>query len=402
MAFGDFTVTRASTKNVLGSNGLYQSVANNVPAFEFNTDGSYRGLLVEPGATNLNPYSQQFDNAEWEKVNTTVTPNAVVAPDGTTTADNLFETTDNGTHWIYDNGIPCTSGTAYTCSLFVKPNGRDWISILFFAGGGVFNGNRAWFNVSTGTVGIVQTGITASIEDYGDGWYRISATQTAAATANGFIIYGTATADGEFTFVGDAGLGLSIWQGQTETGSVATSPIVTTGSTASRVADVVSLTGASSLIGQQEGTIYIEHQPILSTGTVSRTVINISDNSASNQVLLQYQSYGSPSRYRLVSRVSNGGVNTLDLAEGNAGGLTTGNVEKLAIGYKNADYATYRNGVAVVGTNTGTGTLTSIASSEIDLGNLFNNTLTLNGWIRSVALFPTRLPNATLVSLTTP
>jgi hypothetical protein len=101
-----------------------------------------------------------------------------------------------------------------------------------------------------------------------------------------------------------------------------------------------------------------------------------------------------------VSTVRQGASNLYELAEGNAGGLTTGNVEKIAFAYKDADYATYRNGVAVVGAVTGTGALTSIASSEIDLGQAHDNTRQLNGWIRYVVLYPTRLSNAELASLT--
>ena len=51
--FGDFTVDRNSTKYVLGSGGDIISYATDEPAFEFNADGSYKGLLVEPAATNI-------------------------------------------------------------------------------------------------------------------------------------------------------------------------------------------------------------------------------------------------------------------------------------------------------------------------------------------------------------
>jgi hypothetical protein len=112
MAFGDFTVTRASTKNVIGSNGLYQSVANNVPAFEFNTDGSYRGLLVEPGATNLALRSQEFDDAYWVKgvggvaLAPVVTANNQTAPDGTSTADTVvFSLHGECNEWYIENTI---------------------------------------------------------------------------------------------------------------------------------------------------------------------------------------------------------------------------------------------------------------------------------------------------------
>jgi hypothetical protein len=222
MAFGDFTVTRASTKNVLGSAGTYVSVANNVPAFEFNTDGSYRGLLVEPGATNLALHSQDFTQATWSKtVSASVTGNTGIAPDGTLTADTFTAGADGSQIQLAVTG---TSATVYTVSFFIRR----------ITGTGVVN-IRSVENVNTPVT------ITSS-------WQRYSVTTTSTTTT---IRIGMTLATN-----GDA---VEIWQAQLETGSVATSPIVTTGSTASRVADVVSLTGASSLIGQTGGgTLFVE------------------------------------------------------------------------------------------------------------------------------------------------
>ena len=47
------------------------------------------GLLIEESRTNLQPYSQEFDNAAWSKVGSSITANSVAAPDGTMTADTL-------------------------------------------------------------------------------------------------------------------------------------------------------------------------------------------------------------------------------------------------------------------------------------------------------------------------
>jgi hypothetical protein len=65
----DFTRTTAGT--FVGSNGLIQNT---------------------PASVNLLTFTQEFDNAAWAKVGTVpvVTANATVAPDGTTTADQIF------------------------------------------------------------------------------------------------------------------------------------------------------------------------------------------------------------------------------------------------------------------------------------------------------------------------
>jgi hypothetical protein len=223
-----FVVTRASTKLRIGSNGLYGSVANNVPAFEFNTDGTYRGLLVEPGATNLLLRSQEFEHASWITNTTrpTITADATTSPDGTTNADRMVITAAGGFQGIYQD-TTVTSGIAYTFSIWVKNN----------TGSGKL---RIWVDASGASTTPLEITPTAN-------WVRYSVTSTTGDTSARVQIANSNPA---------TDLDCFIWQAQLETGSVATSPIVTTAGTASRVADVVSLTGASSLIGQQEGSVY--------------------------------------------------------------------------------------------------------------------------------------------------
>jgi hypothetical protein len=401
MAFGDFTVARTSVKYVLNASGVLASVAANTPAFGFNADGTYRGLLVEPGATNLFTYSQDFNNAAWTKT-ATITSNSDVAPDGTTTADTFTDGT--GAFLDFRQAVTIVTATTYTVSVFIE---KTVGALTHYPGIGVSLGGGtelgyAIFNTTTGataTDGVVGLTVSSRSFEYPDYW-RFEFTFLGTETSALFLFYPALSSNG--TTINSAATGSNVfWGAQLETGSVATSYVPTVASTATRTADSVSLTGASSLIGQTEGTIFVEHQPILSTGLVSRQVIGVSDNTFDTYTRLDYQAFGSPNRYRLVSTVRQGGSNLYQYTEGNAGGLTTGNVEKLAIAYKDADYATYRNGVAVVGTDTGTGTLTSIASSEIDLGQAQDNTRHINGWIRAVALYPTRLSNAQLAVLTT-
>jgi hypothetical protein len=405
MAFGDFTVTRASTKLRIGSNGLYGSVANNVPAFEFNTDGSYRGLLVEPGATNLALRSQEFQTS-WTTLQASISTDVVAttAPDGTNTADKLVENTATDEHRVTQSITKAASATTYTVSVFAKSTERNMQ--LAIDSGSVSNAGQAIFNLTNGTVGSATvdgtfTNASASIQALPNGWYRCSVTATTGTETTVRIRIRLVSGASTVSYTGDNTSGIFIWQGQLETGPVATSPIVTAGSTASRVADAITLTSASSLIGQSEGTLYAEALPILSAGTISRCVFEVSDATDSNLVQLEYQSFGSPPRYRLNSQVRQGGVSLYNLPESNTGGLTTETVIKLALAYKNSDYNAFANGVAVTGTPTGSGTLTNLNVSRVDIGQRRTGANQFNGWIRSVALYPTRLDNATLATLTT-
>jgi hypothetical protein len=374
MAFGDFTVTRASTKNVLGDAGLYVSVANDTPAFEFNTDGSYRGLLVEPGATNLALHSQEFDNAYWTKQELTITPNATTAPDGTTTAEFCVPTAVSSAHQISRTGF--ASGV-YTMSVFAKANGYTTIEMGLNSAA-----NRALFNLATGAVSSVTGVAVATIEDYGDGWYRCSVYSSVAGTD--YRVYVPTTSA---SFVGDGTSGVYLWQAQLETGSVATSPIVTTAGTASRVADVVSLTGASSLIGQTEGTLYVEIDT-RSFGS-NRRILDVALDVNTDRITIQ-KGNGNDT---LQGIVVVGNV-TQALISGTA---TASGIFKIAFAYKADDFAMYVNGVQS-GTDT-SGTVP--AAISIGLGNSITGGASFNDHISSVALFPTRLANATLESITT-
>jgi hypothetical protein len=389
MAFGDFTVTRASTKNILGSAGLYVSVANNVPAFEFNADGTYRGLLVEPGATNIVERSQEFDNAYWTKTRGAVTANTTVAPDGTTTADTLTcNTTSVGGFLVLRSGLTVVTATTYTMSCYMKKGTLDFC--LFIALDGA-NGVRQWFDLNTGTVAsssTLGTGWTksgATIEDVGNGWYRCAFAFVTGSTSLQTNYYPSVPADlNSDVTTGDIGI---LWQAQVELGSVATSPIVTTAGTASRVADVVSLTGASSLIGQASGTLYVELEKRLSG--VTSIAFQVGDGVVTNQADIRFDTLNRP-----VGFVNAGGA-TVATITGTA--VSANTVYKYALRYALNDFGFAQNG-AMVGTDA-SGAAFAATVSRIDVGQNFTNVLQLNGWLRAVALLPS-LPNATLQSLT--
>jgi hypothetical protein len=89
----------------------------------------YDGYTSVKAEENLLEYSQEFGNADWLKLRATITSNLTTAPDGTTTADTLFENTDTNSHGIYDS-FTHISGKVYTHSIFVKANGRTKLKLL--------------------------------------------------------------------------------------------------------------------------------------------------------------------------------------------------------------------------------------------------------------------------------
>ena len=86
------TFTRSTTGSYYNSAGVLSTAAINAPRFDYDpVTLESVGLLIEESRTNLLTYSEQFDNAVWTKSNASITANAIIAPDGTLTADKLVE-----------------------------------------------------------------------------------------------------------------------------------------------------------------------------------------------------------------------------------------------------------------------------------------------------------------------
>jgi len=371
--FGDFTVDRNSAKYVLGSGGTIISYATDEPAFEFNADGSYKGLLVEPAATNLLFYSEDFDN--WSKNNVTVTANATVAPNGLTVANKIVENTANDRHQVYSG-----SGTAGSFSIYAKAAER---SIL-----GVYSGSFFSFDLSAGTA----TGSGASIESVGSGWFRCFATRTNSSSVYVGPSINTVVDDLSWTYTGDGTSGIYLWGAQLETGPIATSYIPTTTAQVTRVKDDITLGSASSLIGQTEGTLYVEVDWRLATGTF-QNLVSINDGTLNNRFTIV--NFNSPVQLRMYAIAS--GNNEVDQGVDSSG---FSGIQKFAFAYADSDFELYRNGSSV--SSDTSGSLAALATlTDIDIGQAATSVSTTNMWIRAVALYPTRLSDAECEALTT-
>ena len=196
---GAFTL---SSVRELPGNHAYQTTAASRPTIE--------------ARVNLLTKSEQFDDAAWAKTAVTINANAVVAPDGTLTADRLTELAVNAQHYILQNAI---SGTGRaTVSFYVKPNGRTRIKIRSELP--QTNNLSAIFDLTGG--GSVVSG-TGAITALPDGWYRCTA--TSIGNGNGVsgyhLIQPLGPGDAE-TYLGDGVSGFYIWGAQLEYGTSAT------------------------------------------------------------------------------------------------------------------------------------------------------------------------------------
>jgi len=330
-------------------------------------------LLLEPQRTNIQLNSESFDNATWTKTNSVVTANQIASPDGYVNADKLDETTANNIHQL-ESSRSVTSGSTYTMSVFAKKGERNFVRLYEDS-----YSNSAYFNLNTGVLGTIS-GPTASakIEDYGNGWYRCSVTYTETANTFGRYRIVVAKQDNETSYAGTAGYGIYIYGAQYELGAYATSYIPTLSTAVTRVADEAYKTSITSLIGQTEGTIFIDFAEF----SDNAHLITLGDGTAANYIMLYIN--GSS-----IAWLSNGGLT------GSAGTVTANS--KAALAYKGNDSALYLNGVQI---------LTDTSSTIPSLPNIYlNNNAVLSNInkleVKQVLLFKTRLSNASLASLTT-
>lgn len=130
--------------------------------------------LVDNGLNDAT-YSDQLDNAIWPTSHLSVTPNAAVAPDGTSTADSLVEDSATSSHLI-DRTLPRSSGAEDLCVYGFFKRGSGTRDLQFFIGSDASNYGYCNFDLGAGTAsaaGVTGTATNARafIRDAGNGWY---------------------------------------------------------------------------------------------------------------------------------------------------------------------------------------------------------------------------------------
>jgi hypothetical protein len=172
---------------------------------------------------------------------------------------------------------------------------------------------------------------------------------------------------------------------QVETGSIATSPIITAGSPVTRNADIAIKTGIGSLIGQSEGTFFLE-----TAMPVNSSYFTLSDGTPSNRIIIY--STGTAMINVLVQKA---GVTQAIMTH--TFDITTN--FKIAVKYSTNNFKMFINGV-LRGTDllgdTFTNELTRVGfDSETTADNVFTSRT------KQVLVYKTALSDAECISLTT-
>jgi hypothetical protein len=375
------TFTRASTATYYDSSGLVATAASGVARFDYDPVTLLpRGLLLEEQRTNYILSSVPTTSA-WTQDGSTITANAASAPDGTTSASSIVESSANAEHRIYQ-AVTLTAAGVY--SFYAKAGSRQWVGVRNILGHVYAN-----FDLSAGVVG--TTNSVATIQSVGGGWYRCTV-QLPTSEADYFTInIGDADTGGgtAYSYLGNGTGNIYLWGIQAELGAVATSYIPTTTATVTRAADTASMTGTnfSSWYNSSEGTIVLSH---MHKGLGYAATAVFQGATFADQHYF-YIDAGQPnSQTNVSSAVVQWTANTL-------GTFSPLSLIRQAKSFKLNDYGDCVNGGSVA--------VDSVAAippgvATLSLGAEVAGTSPMSGWISRLTFYDTRKTNAELQTLT--
>jgi hypothetical protein len=328
----------------------------NIPRIDY-TNGSCPSLLVEPQRTNI---ALNTDG----NLSTYFNVNVTNASSSFNSFVNAIQFPNTGLSIAYKSTV--TTAQVYAISVFVKMDDNS-VPIL--------SASQTTGNMCLVIAGAIVTN-NLKVESYGNNVYRLSGTATSAATNinNGVIRYDTQVLK-PFKITGI----------QLEAGAYPTSYIPTVASTVTRNADVISKTGISSLIGQTEGTLFLDFYY---------------DGISSNLVLMQ--TFQNASQLNVIQLVCNASKRLAfevgaDASIISANPILAGRL-KIAGAYKNNDFVLYLNGTQIGVDTSGS----VIATDSITFNDFFAipNTYKQLMQINSAQLYKTRLTDEQLTLLT--
>lgn len=373
--------------------------AYHAPVFEYGyhaASGAWvpQGLRVEEARTNLILSSGDLMGSGWSTANIgTRTANAAVAPDGTTTATLLGDTSTSISNYT-DRAptIPGTDSNWYTWSLFVKSSGSSDMCQLrvYMTGGttGLGTGVGANFVFSTKTLntptGIggqgTPTAADGGVIDVGNGWFRIWVRIQNNNTGNVNLTCRIFPQNASLAATGT----IYAWGGQAELGTTPSSYIPTTTASVTRNVDLP-IVSSVPWLNPAAGTFVAEFMdPAIAAATFLQTVFS-ADDATSNE--------------RFTLRASGGTTNAI-IVDGGAtqasiqliNPIVAGTIYRVSFAYTLNDIAASLNG-GVVGTDAAA-TLPTV--TRLTLGERLTGNDVLTGYLRRWQYYPTRRTDADL------
>jgi hypothetical protein len=305
-------------------------------------------MLIEPSATNLLPYSEDFSNAAWSKfgggtgVAPTVTPDFGTSPDGTVSASRIQFNKGSGTGYtnmsIVFDSVQTSSGATTSKSVYLKSNTTEAYEMVIYE-----TSDASGTNVKK---------ITVTPD-----WQRFDVYGAVSSTTTGISI--------GLREINVSGLSntadVLAWGAQLEEGSVPTSIIPTSGSAVTRQSDNLVISGSNftDFYNGSEGTVYVELTSE-DDGKNSYPVYftqDIAGYTERNNGTWAIQKDGTPSFY--LASWANGGFVSGSLIT--LGAYTAEDLTRVAVSYDSNSYEGSKDGSSVQ-----TSTPTTMATTLVD------------------------------------
>lgn len=376
--------SRSSAGYYTNPSGLLASAASNVLRIgDYNPVAlTSKGLLLEGAGTNYLPSSGDLGNAAYwhgDYRGIATTSNATTAPDGTTTAASAIEDTSTGTHFFGGYYSGTLGAGPVTASVWAKAFGRAWIALGIYMTGQSPIEPLAYYNLTgSGAIGSVPSGVTATIQAFPNGWYRLTYTRTAnASVANPFLDIYLASANGTDSYTGNGTSGAYFWGAQLETASFASSYIPTATGSASRSADSFKRTRTNPT----SITKLLKATTPPGTPATECTLWSADDGSDANYIRVVYYSDG-----HIHLLVEAGGSSQINL---DLGAVAANTAFTIALTAAAANFAASINGGAAVSTSSGsmpTGLVNDRLGSGVDAGYEWFSDIALDAeWTNLIA-----------------
>jgi hypothetical protein len=343
------------------------------PHFDLNK--SRRRLKLEGLRDNLCLQSEDFTTT-WTAGAVTVTDNAVSSPEGYANADKVAEDNANANHRVTQTFTKAASALGYTFSCWVKAAERSWCCIQLDDG---VNGKRQYLNLATGALGTLQdvggtpfTAASASVEDWGGGWYRLIITATSSTSVTLNAVVQVATGDLVASYAGTTGSGIYAWGAQLEQASFASSYIPTTASFERRNGDTLIRTLGSEY-SQTAGTVRVVFD-MIGTSPIGGSLVAFDDGTSGNCMRATDNTASLINWNVRVGAVDQAAISRNFPAIGARG--------KYAAAWATNDFAAYMD--AAAGTPDAAGTLPTVTRSTIGLdpfgGNIYAHIESVDYW----------------------
>ena len=358
------------TTTTTGTTGILEDT----PRFDYSNGATCPSLLLEPSRTNLIQSSEYF--GAWGITNGSVTANDLVSPEGLINGTK-FQITGAS---VLSQTITSVAGTATTFSVFAKSGNHS----IFRLGNVSSTQRAAWFDLSTGTKLNVNGG-TSTIENYGNGWYRCTASFTSSVDGIYFIAL---SASGGSTTPPSSGSNINIYGAMVESNASFASSYIPnhSGGTITRAAETSLVTDIDSLFGSNN-TFYSEF--IYYTSNTS-TFLEVNQNGGAANLLQISATSSNKINYTIFA-------NGAFVASRSTNVLLTDGKMKVALKYDGTNYKVFLNGSLV---DTYAQTSIPISLNRIYCGNARGSQQFGKG-ISQTLLFPSALSDADCITLTT-